>query len=250
MELRLLSVTPNAKELIFAAGRQCYTDGWIGDAWEEDSFGVVVRDLKDGHACSEKEITRLVTYLKESGHTSVLEHAKFTFAIDGVSRALTHQLVRHRLASYSQQSQRYVNLAVEFNIDDFVVPPKISKNSEAYLLYTQLMRDIQSTYNILVDGGIEPEDARYVLPNAAKTRIVLTMNCVALLHFFGLRCCTLAQWEIRDLANKMLAVCKEQLPCVFNETGSRCISLGYCPENYKRSCGKYPTKAQVILKEV
>lgn len=246
MKVKLLSVTPNAKELIFAAGRQCYTEGWVGDSWEIQDNNIVIKDLNDGHTCSDKEIERLVNYLKESGHTSVLEHAKFTFAIDDVSRALTHQLVRHRLASYSQQSQRYVDLNVQFSIDNFVVPPKILKNEKAYLEYVDLLSKTQDVYNVLINLDIPAEDARYVLPNAAKTRIVVTMNCVALLHFFGLRSCTLAQWEIRNLSNKLLAICKENLPCVFNNAGSRCENLGYCPESSKRSCGKYPTKDQVL----
>ena len=247
MEVKLMSVTPNAKELIFAAGRQCYTRGWVGDSWQEvENDKVQILDLNDNHVCTEKEITTLVSYLKESGHTSVLEHVKFTFAIDGVSRALSHQLVRHRLASYSQQSQRYVNLEMRFDLDEFVIPPKIKKNEEACINYVSILSDIKGTYNKLIALGIEPEDARYVLPNASKTRIVMTMNCVALLHFFGLRSCALAQWEIRNLSNILLKICKDKLPVVFNTAGSRCESLGYCPESKKRSCGKYKTKKEVI----
>ena len=248
VKIKLLSMTQNAKELIFAAARQCYTDGWIGDAWKErEGNKVQVIDLNDQHICTDKEINNLVSYLKESGHTSVLEHVKFTFAIDNVSRVLTHQLVRHRLASYSQQSQRYVKLQTDFSIDNYVIPPKIKKNKLAYSKYEVILSDIQKSYNELVDLGIEPEDARFVLPNAAKTRIVVTMNCVALLHFFDLRSCSLAQWEIRNLSDEMLGVCKDKLPVVFKNAGSRCISLGYCPESFKRSCGKYPIKAKIIL---
>lgn len=247
-KIKLLSMTPNAKELIFAGARQCYTNGWIGDAWQEVTNGLVqVEDLNNHHICTDKEIDNLVSYLKESGHTSVLEHVKFTFAVDNVSRALTHQLVRHRLASYSQQSQRYVNLKTEFSIDNYVTPPKIKNDKTAYNEYENILFGIQKAYNKLIDLGIEPEDARFVLPNAAKTRIVVTMNCVALLHFFDLRSCSLAQWEIKDLSDKMLSICKDKLPVVFKEAGSRCISLGYCPESSKRSCGKYPIKSKVIL---
>ena len=248
IRIKLLSMTPNAKELIFAAARQCYSDGWVGDAWQECEDGKIqVEDLKDHHICTDKEISRLVSYLKESGHTSVLEHVKFTFAVDGISRSCSHQLVRHRIASYSQQSQRYVNLKTEFSIDNYITPPKIKKNKVACIKYEGILSDIQNAYNELIGLGIEPEDARFVLPNASKTRIVVTMNCVALLHFFNLRSCSLAQWEIRDLSDKMLNICKDKLPVVFENTGSRCISLGYCPESSKRSCGKYPIKSKIIL---
>lgn len=247
MEVKLLSTTDNAKELIFAAGRQCYTQGWIGNAWQEvEDSKVQIVDLNDRHICTEKEIYSLVAYLKESGHTSVLEHVKFTFAVDGVSRALTHQLVRHRLASYSQQSQRYVDFKFEFSIHAFVTPPKIENKDLAYAKYVNVLRNIQDTYNDLLSLGVDPEDARYVLPNASKTRVVITMNCVALLHFFGLRSCALAQWEIRDLSDTMLRICKAELPCVFESVGSRCLSLGYCPESKKRSCGKYKTKKEAL----
>lgn len=247
-KIKLLSMTPNAKELIFAAARQCYTGGWVGDTWQECEDGKIqVVDLNDQHICTDKEIDNLVKYLKESGHTSVLEHVKFTFAIDDISRVLSHQLVRHRLASYSQQSQRYVNLKSEFSMDNYVTPPKIKKNKVASIKYRNILSDIQKSYNELIGLGIEPEDARFVLPNAAKTRIVVTMNCVALLHFFDLRSCSLAQWEIRDLSDKMLEICKDKLPVVFKNAGSRCISLGYCPESSKRSCGKYPIKFKIIL---
>ncbi len=247
MKVKLLTTTPNANELIFAAGRQCYASGWAGDTWQEVEDGIVqVLDLNDSHICTLKEMEGLVSYLKESGHTSVLEHVKFTFAIDGVSRALTHQLVRHRLASYSQQSQRYVEFKLEFSPNNFVIPPKIKKNDLAYAKYINILKNIQDIYNDLINLGIDPEDARYVFPNAAKTRIVVTMNCVALLHFFGLRCCALAQWEIRNLSDVLLSICKDKLPSVFTSAGSRCINLGYCPENKQRSCGKYPIKLDAL----
>ena len=233
MEVQLLSYTPDALRLIFAAGRQCYSPDYAADIYNSTGLSI-------------EKAEKLVSYLKESGHTSVLEHATFSFAIKDVSRALTHQLVRHRIASYSQQSQRYVDLSTEVDFSEYIIPPKIASNSNLNVKYKNLMSSVQSLYNELVLNNILPEDARYVLPNAATTKIVLTMNCVALLHFFGLRCCTLAQWEIRQLSNKMLAFCKDILPAVFVDAGSRCISLGYCPENKKRSCGIYPTKQEVL----
>lgn len=233
MQIELLTYTPDALRLIFAAGRQCYSPDYAADIYNSTGLDMGAAE-------------KLVAYLKESGHTSVLEHATFTFAIEGVSRALTHQLVRHRLASYSQQSQRYVDLSVDGEFTDYVTPPKIAKNFYLETRYKKLMQAIQKEYNFMVKEGIEPEDARYALPNAATTKIVLTMNCVALLHFFGLRCCTLAQWEIRILARKMLAMCKEVLPAVFEDAGARCNSLGYCPESKTRSCSLYPTKQEVL----
>ena len=243
-KVKLLSMTPHAKELIFASAKQCYSKGWIGDAWEEEYDEVILKE--DDHVYSNQEINKLINYIQEAGHVSVLEHVKFTFAIDNISRALTHQLVRHRIASYSQQSQRYVNLQMNFNINNYIVPPKIKENEIAYLKYYDLLYTIQETYNKLILLGIKPEDARFVLPNASKTRIVVTMNCVALLHFFGLRCCSCAQWEIQNMANKMLKICQEKLPIVFNNAGSKCKALGYCPESAKRTCGKYPLKVNIL----
>lgn len=243
-KVKLLSMTPNAKELIFAAARQCYSKGWIGDGWINEYDEVIIKD-KD-HVCSNQEINKLINYIQKTGHVSVLEHVKFTFAIDNISRALTHQLVRHRIASYSQQSQRYVNLQMDFDINNYIVPPKIKKDLAANLEYTHLLQNIQETYNKLILFGIKPEDARFILPNASKTRIVVTMNCVALLHFFELRCCSCAQWEIQNMANKMLKICQEQLSIVFTNAGSKCKTLGYCPESAKRTCGKYPLKEDVL----
>lgn len=235
MKVKLLTSTPNAKELIYTAARQCYSKGFVGDTW--------------GDEIADDKMNKLITHLKTSGHTSVLEHVSFTFAIDGISRALTHQLVRHRIASYSQQSQRYVNLNLEMNIDNYIVPPKIKENNKAYFAYVDALTNIQKTYNNLIEVGISPEDARFVLPNASITRIVMTMNCVALLHFFDLRCCNLAQWEIRDLANTLLSICKDKLPIIFKNAGSKCIALGYCPESKQRSCCKYPLKSDVVFNE-
>ena len=246
MRVKLLDSTPNAKELIFAAARQCYSAGWAGDMWQETGDEVKVVDLTEDRACTDKEMETLVSYLKESGHTSVLEHVKFTFAIDGLSRACSHQLVRHRLASFSQQSQRYVNLSRDFSIEDFVVPNSISKNTKALKKYDSLLHSLQDVYNELIKSGIPPEDARYILPNATKTRIVLTMNCAALLHFFSMRSCSLAQWEIRKLSEIMLAICRNVLPIVFKGAGARCEALGYCPESKKRSCGRHPTKSSLL----
>lgn len=179
-------------------------------------------------------------------HESVAEHANFTFSIEGISRACSHQLVRHRLASYSQQSQRYVKMD-DF---DYVIPESIKDSDkriwmtswEDWILmfkaYNSLMYEIQKTYEMMIDAGIPEEDARYILPNACTTNIVVTMNARELRHFFRLRCCTRAQWEIRELANKMLELVKEVAPILFENAGSSCKATGRCPEGV-RSCGKY-----------
>jgi thymidylate synthase (FAD) len=151
-----------------------------------------------------RQIIRRVT---SYGHMSVIEHASFTFSIEDVSRALTHQLVRHRIASYTQQSQRYV-------------PYDTLKTLER----------ISEAYNKLLEMGIPKEDARYILPNAAKTNIVVTMNARELRHFFNLRCCMRSQWELREVAVEMLRQVKQVAPSLFENAGPTCVEFGYCPE--------------------
>ena len=168
-----------------------------------------------------------------SGHESILEHAVYTFEVKGVSRALTHQLVRHRVASYSQQSQRYVNM----NEFDYVMPKSIEDNIDAYAKFYQAMDMIDYTYILLKEMGIPEEDARYVLPNACCTNIIVTMNARSMLNFFRYRTCERAQWEIRELANKMLKICKEVSPTIFANAGPNCVMTGRCPEG-ERSCGR------------
>lgn len=231
----LLAVTPNALELIYSAFRQCYSSEYVGDLWD----GYLSGDI------SKQSMVEFVSRILESGHESPIEHVNFTFSIDGVSRALTHQLVRHRLASYSQQSQRYVDA------DDFryIVPPSIECDNEAVELYEKCMQDIAECYSRLKfligknkkSSGIK-EDARFVLPQATETKIVFTMNCRTLLNFFEIRCCRRAQWEIRKMAWAMLKLCQNEMPYVFGVAGPRCHRLGYCPELEKYSCGKFPSK--------
>ena len=181
-----------------------------------------------------KQATILEQVLK-LGHTSVIEHASFTFAISDVSRSLTHQLVRHRIASYSQQSQRYVNL----NEPNYVIPPLISKNKKTKNAYEKTMQVIWEHYNKLLELDIPAEDARYVLPNATCTNIMVTMNARSLHNFFELRCCLHAQWEIRMLANKMLQEVKKVAPTIFHNAGPTCKTKGFCPEK-KKDCPLYP----------
>ena len=179
LNLKLLEVSQNALALIYAACRQCYSENFAGDIFEQ---------IKDDQVKQVAFIKKIIS----SGHESPLEHVKFTFAVEGVSRALTHQLVRHRLASYSQQSQRYVK-EKDF---DFIVPPSIEKNSLAKEEFYKTMKAIQESYSKLSDllagdgksGEVANQDVRFVLPQAGETKIVVTMNCRELLHFFKHRC--------------------------------------------------------------
>jgi thymidylate synthase (FAD) len=184
---------------------------------------------------SDKELKAILEQVINLGHTSVIEHTCFTFAISDVSRSLTHQLVRHRIASYAQQSQRYV----DFKEPNYVTPPKIAKNKQMKKAYDETMKNIWKEYSKLLDLGIPAEDSRFVLPNAACTNIMVTMNARSLLNFFELRCCLHAQWEIRQLANKMLQEVKKVAPTIFKKAGPACKSKGICPEN-KKDCSLYP----------
>lgn len=227
----LLSHSPDALSLVYAAFRQCYHKGFVGDMWPR---------LCEGEIPKEQQAA-FVRDVMASGHTSPIEHVTFTFALEGISRALSHQLVRHRIASYSQQSQRYVN-GSHF---DYIMPPAIARNEAARAHFEACMDDIASAYRSLheileAQGSKANEDARFVLPQAAETRIVVTMNCRALLNFFEHRICNRAQWEIRHVATQMLNTCQDILPEIFAHAGARCERLGYCPEGEKFCCGKYP----------
>ncbi|MBN2405319.1 MAG: FAD-dependent thymidylate synthase, partial [Coriobacteriia bacterium] len=164
------------------------------------------------------------------------EHASYTFAIDGVSRALTHQLVRHRLASYNQQSQRYVTYAED---PDFIIPPSVADQPAALETFSAATDALFTAYRALLDAGVPAEDARYLLPNAMETKIVVTMNIRELLHFFELRCCKRAQWEIRELSLHMLDLAEKTAPYIFMDAGAAC-RRGPCSEG-KMTCGDpYP----------
>jgi len=230
MKLEIIAHTPNIEQVLASSGRLCYSK-------------VGVSELLEKHSKEDNE--KFVKMLADLGHSSPLEHVSFTFAVEGVSRALSHQLVRHRIASYSQQSQRYVNLDETF---DYIIPPSL-KGSDIYI---ESMIEIYNTYRELteqlhfkyVNEGMSKreankkaiEDARYILPNACETKLVFTMNVRTLLHFLEKRCCTRAQWEIRDLANEMLRQLKEISPILFNNAGKPCLR-GKCQEG-DMSCKK------------
>jgi thymidylate synthase (FAD) len=167
-----------------------------------------------------------------SGHTSVLEHASFTFRIDGVSRALLAQLTRHRIASYSVESQRYVDMGEM----PCVIPQTIAERPEVLEEYKQVLAHIKAFYRYAVDQGIPAEDARYASPQAACTQLIVTMNARELQHFFSMRCCNRAQWEIREMADQMLMLCQNAAPELFSKAGPGCVR-GKCPEG-KMSCGR------------
>ena len=168
----------------------------------------------------------------ESGHTSVLEHAVFTFEVEGLSRAALAQLTRHRLASFDVQSQRYVKRDTDWC--KLVIPDSIRK-SELGDEAIRCMIDSMQMYQKLLDAGIPAEDARYVTPQAVPTKLIMTMNARELLHFFSLRTCNRAQWEIRQMADKMLKICRKVAPEIFGKAGPGCVT-GKCLE--KRPCGK------------
>jgi len=170
---------------------------------------------------------RIIKRVTGYGHVSVIEHASFTFSIEGVSRVLTHQLIRHRIASYMQQSQRFVAYNT---LEKYVTPPSILEHMEAKKIFDETLEKISETYQKLLKLGIKKEDARFILPNAAKTNIIVTMNARELHHFFNLRCCTRSQWEIREVAIEMLKQAKKTAPALFENAGPSCVELGYCPE--------------------
>ncbi len=218
MNVKLISHTPEAERKVAMAARLCYS-------------AVGATELEE--RLSEQQVEKLVEKILSMGHYSTLEHASLTFAIEGVSRVLTHQLVRHRIASYSQQSQRYVK---EHNFE-YIVPPSVAANPIALERFGNLMEQIRTAYGELTEMGVHQEDARYCLANATETKILVTMNARALFNFFELRCCARAQWEIRRLAELMLSEVRLVAPGLFSKAGPTCISGGYCREG-DLSCGR------------
>lgn len=286
LNVQLLTWTPNPEDVITVAAKLCYSPSSINELIEKQT---------------PESAEKFINMLKDLGHDSPTEHVSFTFGIEGISRSLTHQLVRHRIASYSQQSQRYVKEG-QFK---YVIPKEIANNKKAANIFIKNMRNIQKSYDEIVDCLLENyindeinnnfsemektilnhvsnksrglpyekilleckdendelnklynkhckdlekkaiENARYVLPNACETKILLTMNARSLNHFFNERCCLRAQDEIRVLANEMLKQVKYAAPTLFENSGAKCRMLGYCPEG-KMGCGLYPTKEQVF----
>jgi thymidylate synthase (FAD) len=212
LKVKLLRYTKDAELLCGAAASTSTKSGTPSEILEKMDAETAKRLIK-----------RVTTY----GHGSVIEHASFTFSIEGVSRAMTHQLVRHRIASYTQQSQRYVTYNT---LESYVTPPNIAENSDSKKMFDETLEKISQTYQGLLKMKIPKEDARFILPNAAKTNIIVTMNARELRHFFNLRCCTRAQWEMREVATEMLKQGRKAAPALFENTGPSCVELGYCCE--------------------
>lgn len=221
MHVELLYHTPDPERAIATAARLCYAPVGAAELME---------------TMPEDRVRSVLSTVIKSGHLSTLEHASYTFAVDGVSRALTHQLVRHRIASFNQQSQRYVMFTDGVPV---VKPGTVAANEEAGRIFDETVDAIEAAYARLLELGIPAEDARYLLPNAAESKIVITMNVRELLHFFSLRCCNRAQWEIREMAHRMLELARPTAPYIFMDAGAGCVR-GACPEG-KMTCGNpYP----------
>lgn len=250
MKVILVSHTPEPEKVIASAAKLCYSKVGAMD---------IIKNLSD------EKTEQFLQMLVDMGHESPIEHVSFTFAVEGVSRVLTHQLVRHRIASYSQQSQRYVKLE-QF---EYIIPPSIEESDEAKKLFIEAMENDQKTYNRITETLFESnfkqfinegktekeakrlaekksiEDARYVFPNACETKIVFTMNARTLMNFFHHRCCNRAQWEIRHMADEMLNLVKETAPTLFKYAGPNCIK-GPCPEG-NMSCGQVSQIREIYL---
>lgn len=252
MNVELLQFNPDCEKIVAAAAKLCYSSSEING-------------ILDG--LDKEKTTTFIERLMSMGHESPLEHITFTFGIEGVSRSLLAQFTRHRIASYSVKSQRYVNEG-KF---EFITPPEIEAEPEAKKLFLEAMEDDVAKYNaiseilfkkhydaMIKDGVSEKkaktaaekkaiEDARYILPNACETKMIATFNARSLLNFFNHRCCERAQWEIRDMANKMLELVKGAAPTIFKFAGPSCVA-GPCPEG-AMSCGKALEKRKMYLGE-
>lgn len=229
MKVVLIRHTLSPEEVVALGARLCYSKARVDD--------LLTR-------VEAKDQTDFVHKIMDMGHDSVLEHASFTFGIEGVSRTLLAQITRHRLASFSVQSQRYVSYESGFG---YIVPPRIEElGAEAVAEFERQMDTMHRWYTEwkqkLGTGEGGNEDARFVLPGACETRMMVTMNVRELRHFFALRCCTRAQWEIRHLARQMLALCQDVAPTLFADAGPGCVR-GNCPEGEKSCRRKDNAKA-------
>ena len=224
----LISHTTDPTRTVVAAARLCYS---------EVSAIQIMDDIDDA------EIGRFISILVNSGHLSPFEHAQFVFAIDGLSRVASHQLVRHRIASFSQQSQRYVTMENA----QCVLPPTVKRSKEAVEIYNSQVQSAIESYNKLVAMGIPKEDARFILPHSCETRLVASMNARELRHFFNIRLCRRAQWEIQGLARKMFVLVHDIAPELFLSAGPGCLTAVGCTE--VRPCGKPFESTQDLFNE-
>lgn len=252
MNVELLQYNPDCEKIVAAAAKLCYSSSEID--------GIL-------NGLDREKTAAFIDKLMSMGHESPIEHITFTFGIEGVSRSLLAQFTRHRIASYSVKSQRYVNEG-RF---EYIIPPEIEGDPEAKRIFLEAMEDDVKKYNELsdilfkkhyanmLDGGMSEkraknaaekkaiEDARYILPNACETKMIATFNARSLLNFFNHRCCERAQWEIRDMATRMLMLVKEAAPTIFRTAGPSCL-CGTCPEG-AMSCGKAAEKRKLFLGE-
>ena len=219
MKVKLINYTKDPEKIVAQSARLCYS-------------ALGIEELRE--KLSDESIIKLVKKIMKLGHYSVLEHVAFTFAIEGISRVTSHQLVRHRLASFSQQSQRYVKINKEGF--PYIIPKSIERDKKLAKIFIASIKELDGIYQLLLDHNIKAEDARYILPQAVTTKMIVSANARELLHIFKLRCCSRAQWEIRELAMKMLKEVKSIAPTIFENAGPPCI-LGPCPEG-ELSCGK------------
>lgn len=222
MKVKLLSHTPEPEKLIAIAARLCYSNKANIETIQEEF--------------SEEEIKKFIEQLIETKHGSVTEHAVFSFGIERFSRAVLAEFTRHRICSFSVRSQRY---CAEGECE-FIYPNGYKTNNKAEEIFESSLANSKQDYKDLLGQNVPKEIARYVLPNATATRMIVTMNARELMHFFNLRCCNRAMKEIRDIANEMLRLVKPIAPNLFKNAGASCATLGYCPEG-SRCCGKAPT---------
>lgn len=227
MRVTLINYTPNPELTIAAAARSSASPSTVTELW---------------HKLSSHQVNSLLKQLLDSGHLSPFEHVSFTFSLEGISRVTSHQLVRHRLASYTQQSQRYVSVKEH----GYITPPTISARSDFLVKYQQALESAQELYCHMLEAGIPAEDARYILPQAIETKLVMTMNARELLHACSLRLCLRAQWEIIELFEKIKVEVEKVAPYLGSELKPKCYRLGYCDE--KESCGIFPNVKPVEVK--
>jgi thymidylate synthase (FAD) len=227
LTVKMIAHTTQAERVVAVAAKLCYS---------ASSAEELLDGLDDGH------IGGFLAKLRASGHVSPFEHASFTFAVEGVSRVTTHQLVRHRIASFSQQSQRYVAARGA----RCVVPPEISGNGEAARVFGEAAAAAREAYEKLSELGVPREDARFILPHGLETSIIVTMNARELRHFFGLRLCRRAQWEIRGVARMMLSLAAAEAPRLFDDAGPSCVR-GTCAE--RDGCGKPYKNTEEVLED-
>ena len=224
LEVRLISIPDNLLDIVYTACRTCYSaDGAV--------------EIYENHTNDKDKMLSLIKKVISSGHYSTIEHIQLTFAINNISRAATHQLVRHRHMSFSQKSQRYVKEKGEF---DYIIPSAIKANKELCKKFELFMQDTAALYQEFIQNGIKSEDARSILPNATASSIVTSLNLRELIHLANLRLCTRAQLEIRMVVKKMCALVEEKEPWLTEHLVPKCERLGYCDED--KSCGRMKTK--------